>query len=83
MPTDLTGAAAPAAGAACDQAAAAPIKHAADRAADLKTILKFTLFSLFLDGHDDLETNRNQSLIGLNLIPLACVIRGHHTNPKV
>ena len=40
-----------------------PIRHAADRAADLKTILKFTLFSLFLGGHDEIETIRNQSLI--------------------
>jgi hypothetical protein len=79
MPTVLTGAAA-AAGAACAQVAAVPSRHAAARAADLKTILKVTLFSLFSGGPDEIETNRNQSLIGLKLFPLACAIRGHYTN---
>jgi hypothetical protein len=59
------------------------MRHAADRAADVKTILKFTLFSLFLDDPDEIETNRSQSLIGLNLSPTASAARGHHTNPKV
>jgi hypothetical protein len=47
MPMDLTGAAAPAVGAVCAHVTAVPIRHAADRAADLRTILEFTLFSLF------------------------------------
>jgi hypothetical protein len=37
----------------------------------------------FLGDLDFIESNRNQSLIGLNLFPPACAIRGHHTNPKV
>jgi hypothetical protein len=40
-------------------------------------------FSLFLDDPDEIETNRSQSLIGLNLLALANAIRGHYTNPEV
>jgi hypothetical protein len=36
-----------------------------------------------LGGPDEIETNRNQSLIGLNLFPTACATRGHHTNREV
>src|SRR5580704_2829491 len=45
------------------------MRQAADRAAHFKAILKFTLFSLFLDDPDETETNRSQPLVGLKLFP--------------
>src|SRR5271168_4049537 len=73
MATDLVaGAAAPAAGADCAHDAAVPIRHAADRAADCKTILKFTLVLLVFRRLRFHRNQPNQSLIGLNLFRTAC-----------